>query len=377
MNQQLISGISSNGLKKLLEDFDAKSVFLVTGKNSYLSSGSKELIEAGLEGIEHLRFSDFEKNPKFEDAMKGKDLALKKPYDLFIGIGGGSVLDMTKLINIFSANEEINSLDIVEDSSIIEKQGKPTILIPTTAGSGSEATHFAVIYHDNKKYSVSHPFLLADIVGLNHELTWTQSQYLTACAGLDALSQAIESYWSVGSTSESKELAGRAIKLSKKHLISAVNNPNPENREAIQLAAYLAGRAINISKTTAPHAFSYAFTTFHSVPHGHAVFLTLPYFFLLNNPTGSNEINDPRGLSYIEQTLNDLCSLLGVDSPENACKFLYDFAEKIGVSLEIKKLGIDTESELDFILSQVNLERLGNNPSKVEVTELKTMLLSG
>src|SRR5690606_8963450 len=134
--------------------------------------------------MEYVRFSEFDQNPRYEDAMRGLDLFLQSKFDLIIAIGGGSVMDMAKLINIFSANNHITGLKIVKDSKLVAKKGVPLIAIPTTSGTGSEATHFAVVYHNKKKYSVAHKFILPNVVVLNYMFTKTQNKYLTACAGL-------------------------------------------------------------------------------------------------------------------------------------------------------------------------------------------------
>ncbi|MCM4150234.1 alcohol dehydrogenase [Arenibacter sp. N53] len=373
MTQTLIKNISSTDIKNLVRKYSANKIFLVTGKSSFIDSGSNRFIEEGLNGEEYVRFSDFQQNPKYEDVLRGLEIFRQSKSNLIIAIGGGSVIDMAKLINIFSANDQINSLQIVNDSKLISKKGEPLIAIPTTAGTGSEATHFAVIYHDNKKYSVAHQFILPDAVGLNTMFSVTQPSYLTACTGLDALSQAIESYWSVGANAESKAYAKEAIHLLLEDLPNVTKDPtNEKSRETVMLGSYLAGKAINISKTTAAHAVSYAFTTYYSIPHGHAVFLTLPEFFEFNFGVTITNANDPRGVEFIKNNINDLCSLFKINNPNEGKFFLKEFARKLGIEVSIAKLGI-TDYE-DIIVNNVNTERLGNNPRKISEDELRKLL---
>lgn len=373
MTQELLENISSNDLKNLVSKYSANKIFLVTGKNSYFHSGSDKFISEALEGMEYVRFSEFDQNPRYEDAMRGLDLFLQSKFDLIIAIGGGSVMDMAKLINIFSANNHIAGLKIVKDSKLVAKKGVPLIAIPTTSGTGSEATHFAVVYHNKKKYSVAHKFILPNVVVLNYMFTKTQNKYLTACAGLDALSQAIESYWSVGATDESKVYAKEAIQLLLANLEKVTLRTSDEKgREAVMMGAYLAGKAINISKTTAAHAVSYAFTTYYSIPHGHAVFLTLPEFFEYNYLVSENDLNDPRGVEYVQKNIENICAIFGVKSATEGKHFLTNFAKSIGVELSFKKLGIKNYEEI--VVSNVNLERLGNNPAKVDKNALHNLL---
>src|SRR5690606_13293580 len=135
---------------------------------------------------------------------------------------------------------------------------KPLILIPTTAGSGSETTKFAVIYENGNKVSVDHPALLADEIFLDPKLTVNLPKYVTAYTAADALCQAIESYWARAATPESKNWAINAIKLVLENAKAAIANPSDLNaRLQLLIGASLAGKAINVTRTTAPHALSY------------------------------------------------------------------------------------------------------------------------
>lgn len=372
--QKLIEDISYDELKHLIESYSANKIFLVSGKGSFELSGAKEFIELATKGKSIVRFSDFEQNPKYEQAVKGKKLFLDSNCDIIIAIGGGSVMDMAKLINVFAANPELDGLEIVKDSSIIQNNGITLIALPTTAGTGSEATHFAVVYHDNKKYSVAHLSLLPKVAGLNSELTLSQPKYLTACAGLDALSQAIESYWSVNANEESQQYAEEAMVLLIQNLEKAVNHPGMFNRKQVMYGAFLAGKAINISKTTAAHAVSYAFTTYYAIPHGHAVFLTLPEFIEYNSRVTAEDMNDPRGYRYTINSIKNICKILKVDSAFEAKQFLRQLAADIGVELSLIELGVvGYESK---IVDNVNMERLGNNPRKIGRSGLLELLAS-
>lgn len=372
MTQEVIENIGTKDLRNYIESFEVFRIFLVTGKSSYNSSGAQAFIEETLGDIAYERFSEFEQNPKYEDAVKGSQIFQQSKSDFIIAIGGGSVIDMAKLINTFTANSNTNSLDLVTAQRKITKKGVPLVAIPTTAGTGSEATHFAVVYHNQKKYSVAHPYILPDLAGLNYSFILNQPKYLASCAGLDAVSQAIESYWSVGSTDESRSYAKEALRLLLGNLDKAINAPSDISRKRILKGAYLAGKAINISKTTAAHAVSYAFTSFYGIPHGHAVFLTLPEFFEYNYNVKQDDINDSRGVDYIKNCFNELMGIFNIDSPDKGKQYLKEYAQKIGVELALEKLGIlDCEVK---VAKNVNLERLGNNPRKIAEAALVSLL---
>ena len=166
------------------------------------------------------------------------------------------MIDMGKLINVFSSHTK-KRVEIIKGKKKLNKRLNTFIAIQTTAGSGSEATHFAVVYYKNKKYSLADKNLIPDLAIVDFFFTKSLNKYVTACSGFDALSQAIESYWSVNSNAKSKMFSEKAIKILKKNLVQVVNRPTRKNREAVMLASHLAGKAINITKTTAPHALSY------------------------------------------------------------------------------------------------------------------------
>ena len=247
-------------LEDILKNNHFENIFLVTGKDSYGSCGAEEAVYSLMSRYTFSRFCDFEVNPKIEDVERGISLFREKDYDMIVAIGGGSVLDIAKLIKILSPQSG-KPKEYIKKEKEIEVQGMPLVAIPTTAGSGSEATHFAVVYIDKEKYSLAHDYILPEHAILDSKLTTNLPPKITASTGMDILSQAIESYWSVNSKDESKEYAQESISLVLNNLITAVNNPSPRSREFMLKASHLAGKAINITKTTAPHALSYPLTS--------------------------------------------------------------------------------------------------------------------
>ena len=372
MNQFVcINNNCSDYLKKVIKTISPKKVFLVTGKQSYTKSGSEEFIQEVLLNTDTVIFSDFSKNPKINDVLRGIELFKKHQCNLVIAIGGGSVIDMAKLINIF-AHQQCNPFEIIDNNKKITEKGIPFIAIPTTAGSGSEATHFAVLYVDNQKYSVAHKFMLPDYAIIHSDFTYNIPSYSAACSGVDALCQAIEAMWSINSTEESIAYSKEAIKLIKEHLSKAVHNNNQESRKAMSKASFLAGKAINIAKTTAPHALSYSFTIMYDIPHGHAVALTLPSFIEYNYNVTEKDCVDKRGVSFIKKNIEEICYLFKT-SPNNAKGFFTDFFESLGLELSIKKL-IKDKFDLGAIIDSVNIERLNNNPREISKKTICNLL---
>jgi alcohol dehydrogenase class IV len=378
-------------LKALKKRYQPRKTLLVTGNQSFDASGARALIDECFNTDECIHFNDFEVNPQFKDALKGAQLAIDYNIDCIVAVGGGSALDIAKLIKAFlshayakarstqtpqeppskQAAKAVLELDvhaaekIVRGEEAIPPCAIPFIAIPTTAGSGSEATHFAVAYIDKQKFSVASPVLYPSANILDGSFLASAAPYQKAVNGLDALAQAIEGYWAVSSNDESRGHSLEAIQLLMLHLPLTIKTNNIDNLDAVMQAAHLAGKVINVTKTTAPHAFSYGFTSFYKVPHGHAVWLTLPSVFQLHCHADSDSLQDPRGLEYFKQIMADLCEVLKIKDTSNAEQILQQFMADLGAEPSMIKLGVDTKEQRRFLTGHVNTERLNNNPLKL------------
>lgn len=374
----MIDYIGTNSIKnlqKIMEKNSFKNIFLVTGKKSFEISNAKKKILNILKNFNIVRFFDFSPNPKVEDIKKGLDLFKKGKYDVIIAVGGGSVIDLAKIVAIFSNYNGVIK-DFIKKEIKIEKNGVPLICIPTTAGSGSEATHFAVVYIKKTKYSLGHPkYMLPDYAIVDPQFTNSLSPKMTATTGMDALSQAIESYWNINSTDESKKYAENAIRLIINNLFDAVKNPNKKNRKNMSSAAHFAGKAINITKTTACHAISYPITSYFNVPHGQAVALTLPSMIVYNSEVKEFDILDPRGLNYIKKTMKNLISIFGVSNFLEARLKIQQLMLEIGLEIKLHKLGIKTNNDIELIIKNgFNPARVKNNPRKLTEPNLRKII---
>ena len=360
---ELLSGIGSlSQLSDIRAEFNAKTVMIVTGKASYAASGAKSLVDAALKDDTVVQFSDFDVNPKIEDAERGVVLAIETGVDLIIGIGGGSVMDMAKLIKAFYTAPE-KSKKLTKGELAMTDPSIPLVLIPTTAGSGSEATHFAVVYIGHDKYSLASQLLLPDSVILDGSLIASASPYQMACNGLDALAQAIESAWAAGSTEQSREHSFRAVSLCAKYLNEVLApDASDDTLQSMMEAANLAGKAINISKTTAAHAWSYSITSHYGVPHGHAVWLTLPRIFEMHATASADDMTDPRGMVHFNEVMTRLMGILGIGSATDSARHLEAYLRDINVESDMSIIGADTEEKRDFLSKQVNMQRMSNNP---------------
>lgn len=340
MQREYIGPGSIQQLDKILDELGSTSVFLVTGKKSFDQLNKQFGILNLLSKRTVTQFDEFEINPKIEDIEKGIELYKKSNTDIVIAIGGGSAIDVAKAINFKSGLK------------------RPLIAVPTTSGTGSEATHFAVVYVDGTKTSLADPSILPSIAIVDPELTYSLPKEVTRASGLDALCQAIESYWSNQSTEESKIYAKEALKKILPNLEAAVLNPNPQNRQALSEGAHLAGKAINISFTTASHAISYPITSRYHVPHGEAVAMTIPAMIIFNGDASK-----------------DVVQLLGCTTAEEAAVKITNLIKRIGGIIKVEDFSTNKEETIEYIVQNgFNPERMKNNPRMLTQGQLRSML---
>jgi alcohol dehydrogenase class IV len=350
-------------VRKVINKNKYKNILLVRGKQSFIESGGHTLVNEILLDREYTSFQDFENNPKIDDVRKGVDLLRKKKCDCIIAIGGGSVIDIAKLISFYSNKEECSLNNI--RAKMNEKDRIPIIAIPSTAGTGSECTHFAVLYDGYDKYSVADQYLKPDIVCLIPKLTYSIGKYLSYVTAFDAFSQAIESFWSINSTKESLKYSTKAMSMIWNNIDSVGDNKNYRIRNALLEASFYAGKAINITKTTAPHAFSYYISQKYNIAHGHAVAITLPFFIQYNYELKKSDCNDKRGYNYVKSNLNILSDILGLKHEEIYNKITKEKFSELYSPNYLEDL-LSSENLFKEWPAHVNMERLANNPRKVD-----------
>ena len=208
--------------------------------------------------------------------------ASKNNYDLVVGIGGGSVLDMAKVASAAAANPEQEASAFL-GANKIKNPSAPKILIPTTAGTGSEATPFALVIAEGKKKAIASSYNLADVVFIDATFTATMPPRVTAFTGMDALSHAIEAFLSLGANPLTDSFALEAMRKISNNLEEAFSHGDNLNaRMEMSLAAMLAGIAFGNAGVIAGHAIAHAFGARYKVPHGVSAALTLPYIMEYN-----------------------------------------------------------------------------------------------
>ena len=312
-----------------------------------------------------VRFSDFQPNPLYESVVKGVSTYRNDSCDSIIAVGGGSAIDVAKCIKLFSGlsgngnDGEWLKMDPISNDI-------PFLAMPTTAGTGSEATKYAVIYYNGYKQSITSNCIIPDTVLLDSNSLKSLPLYQRKATMCDALCHAIESFWSVNSTEESKEFSKEAIEGILKNQDGYLANSEDGNAGMLQ-AAHKAGQAINITQTTAGHAMCYKITSMFGCAHGHAAILCDRVLFpwMLEN---TNKCIDPRGELFLKKTFQELGEAFGCKNAKEGCKELMYLFQKL--ELQIPKPSID---QFKVLYSSVNPVRLKNNPIALDEKAIRIL----
>ncbi len=288
---------------------------------------------------------------------------------LIVALGGGTILDLAKTIALAYAN----GCATIDDLITCNKQAKhiPLFMIPTTCGTGSEATSFAAIFKDKTKISLSHPTLEPRYKILDPTLLHSLPPSILGPVVLDGLAQAIESVWAVAATSESQIYAKQAIRL----ILAGLNHlDSPEKFGLFLLASHLSGKAINISKTTMCHSISYPLTAHFNISHGVAVYLSLPYITRLNFQAGAEDLQERMTLARLQNSFKILFDSFELENIDQLTTKLKEIAATLKVKLKLRDHGIKRE-DIPFIVSKsYTPERAGNNPRKIEQNSIQHLL---
>lgn len=346
---ELDQWITDNCIKKLLLVCDSSLSFLKS-INEHLPKISADIV----------KFDGFKPNPLYDSVVTGVEVFRTEHCDAIIAIGGGSAIDVAKCIKLYS-NMKGNG----ENGSFLKQEIFPNTIsflaMPTTAGTGSEATRYAVIYYDGKKQSVTDYSCIPDTVLFDPSVLKTLPIYQKKSTMMDAFCHAIESFWSVNSTDESKEYSAEAIKMVLANMDGYLANDETANANMLK-AANVAGKAINITQTTAGHAMCYKLTSLYGIAHGHAAALCdkvlFPYMI-----ANTDKCIDKRGEQYLKEAFNEIATAMGCQTAESAAE---RFAHIVD-SLELESPKVKDANDIDVLKTSVNPDRLKNNPVGLDI----------
>ncbi len=291
---------------------DINRILIVTDKNVFEKSGAKDVVHKALKSKKVSVFDEVEENPSFSTLLKGVNLAKEVDAQMVVGIGGGSPMDAAKGIAVLATN----SGDIMDyiGGDQLNRVPLPVVCIPTTSGTGSEVTPYAVFTdQDNeKKVCLATPEIFPGVSIIDPELTYSMPAQVTINTGVDVLTHAIEAYLSLDASPMSDLYSLEAI-------TNVLNNLEPaskKNKESMNTMAYasmLAGVAITHAGTILLHIMAYSLTIYHHIPHGRANGILLPAFMEFMN-TKSNTFNKVKTIEKLFQKFNGVNNFIqGLD----------------------------------------------------------------
>jgi alcohol dehydrogenase len=357
-------------IKKFIDDKSFNKIFILCGKKSFITSGAENLFKKLINDKEIKLFYKNSELPILEELIDIINEIKKFKPDLILGVGGGAVIDYAKMANVVDVRPDLENL-IINYSYPFKKKNTKLAVIPTTAGSGAEVTSNAVIYVDGIKHSFESELLIPDNFFLIPEFLISAPNKIKASAGFDAIAQALESLISKKSNDQSVNYASKSLSVSINSYISFLNDPNIKNATEMSIASNLAGKAINISKTTAPHAASYPFTSLFNISHGHAVGLFFERFFKFNY----NNLDKSETSFDLKQRFELIFNLFDVKNINDFNSKIILMKKKAKLEDNLKILNINVKKSSEKIIKGINLLRLGNNPVKINEKDILKIIL--
>lgn len=326
------------GISKKAADYIKGDSVLIISDPFLYKNGTAEKIGQCMTGKKVAYFSDIEPNPSCECVDEAAALAREVKADCVVGIGGGSSLDVSKIVSCLTTNEGSIYDYYSGGTRTLGKRTTGLILIPTTAGTGSEVTNVGVF--TNKKKHVKMPMVngefWADYALLDPELTYTLPPAVTASTGMDAFCHAIEAYWNKESQPICDALSFGALRMILDNIKTAYDHPdNLEARGNMILASLIAGISFSQTRTTGIHACSFPLTTEFGASHGTACSITLPAFIRVVKEGA-------------EEKMKSLCSFLGYDSIDALADAVEALMKSMDMPVRLHEIGVK-ESDIPHI----------------------------
>ena len=388
-------------LDELSSVMDKKRVFIVTDEFLYQSGFARRVTDKLDQlGIAHKTFFEVQPDPTLASVRKGAEEMLAFKPDCIIALGGGSPMDAAKMMWVMYEHPDVNFMDLSMTFMDIRKRiqkfpkmGEKAyfIAIPTTAGTGSEVTPFAIITDEESgvKYPLADYELLPDMAIVDADLMMTAPKGLTSASGIDAVTHALEAYVSVMATDYTDGLALQALKIIFEYLPRAYNNgqEDPIAREKMANAATMAGMAFANAFLGVCHSMAHKLGAFHGLPHGVANALLINQVVKFNaseQPTKMgtfSQYDHPKTMSRYAE-IADYLGLKGKDDKEkvdNLMKEIDKLKKEIGIKETIKDYSIEETAFLETIDEMVDQafddQCTGANPRYPLMSEIKQMYL--
>lgn len=337
-------------LPGVVERLGFKKALVVTDKGLMKFGVAKKVLDVLDEAnIPYAIFDDVKPNPTVTNVKNGIDACKSAEADFIIAIGGGSAMDTAKGIGIVVNNPEFSDIVSLEGVADTKKKTLPIIALPTTAGTAAETTINYVIIDESRqaKMVCVDPNDIPCVAIVDAELMYSLPKTLTAATGMDAMTHAIEGLITKGAWEMSDMFEIKAIEMIYKYLPIAVNEPtNPEGRNGMAVAQYIAGMAFSNVGLGVDHGMAHPMSALHDVPHGVACAILLPTVMRFNAPAAKEKyVEIAKACGVYEQGMT-------VDqAADAACKAIEDLSKLVGIPQHLTELGIQ-ESDIDALADQ-------------------------
>ena len=320
--------------------------------------GFVELVKGAMEkeGLKVEVFAKVDPEPHIETADALYEMVCKKKFDLVVGLGGGSSMDMAKLTSIVATNEQ-KPFEIVE-KQVVDKPPLKKILMPTTAGTGSEVSRYIVVSKGNDKYFIGTPYAHPEIAIIDPGLTVSMPANVTASTGIDALSHAVDSLMNKLANPFYDSLGFAGVELIAKYLRRATfDGKDIEARYYMTMAATMSMISMNGTGALYSHSISYALSMFQPLAHGIGCGVGLPYTMAFNLPMVEEK------LALIARAMGErIESLSARTAAQLAVELLYDLMEDVKMPVSLKEMGFKHEDLPKIAEVCITRYPRGNNP---------------
>jgi len=343
---------------------------LVVGDPGVVKAGLVERVVGVLGGMPVTIFTDIESDPDARSVDAGVQLAKSKECDVIIGVGGGSAMDVAKVIGVMLTNP--GNIRDYAGMGKIGKPGVPVIAIPTTSGTGSELTIWSVLSEKEKKqkFGVGSVLNCARIALLDPELTMSLPPAITAATGIDALTHALESYVSTATQPISEAMSVQSMTLIARSLRLAVAQPgNKQARSDMLLASTLAAMAFNSTRLGLVHAYAMPLGSRFHIPHGLANAIMLPVVMRFNLPGNLDKF------ARIAEIFGEPIAGLSLrDAAERSVVAIESLKADVGITAKLGDFGM-TEADLDAVAGEAMLSgNVAVNPRQPTLETMKALL---
>ncbi|MBR6945205.1 MAG: iron-containing alcohol dehydrogenase [Prevotella sp.] len=318
-------------------------------------------------GVELCYFDDIRQEPTVNDFHTIIAQARSFKADSVIGVGGGSVLDLAKLIaTLLYSDQQVEQLFGI---GLIKERGVWFACIPTTSGTGSEVSPNAILLdeNDNLKKGIVSPYLMADAAYIDPQLTWTVPAKVTAETGMDALTHCIEAYTNKFAHPLVDVYALTGIRLIAANLLKAVKDgKDQEAREALSLGSMYGGMCLGPVNTAAVHALSYPLGGMFHLSHGLSNAILLPTVMRFNRPACVERYAQVAIACGVQPGKND------EETAERGVDFIYQLSKDCGIPTTLSEIGVPQEAVDEMAKSAMEVQRLlKNNPREVTEQDAK------